>query len=177
MIRLVNLGIVCIIAGQFAIQGVQTKTTFPEPHEKENVVSQVVQYPTVTPTSIPTPEPTPAPKLSYVGYGYAAHYGYDTMDAVARNRGYKPQPCQISWTEATDADIGRWFYVESTLQFNDGIHGAWCQIMDMPQDQHYQSIKDRGIIVELGWGITPYLCGLSYPGQEPPKACPVNVYQ
>lgn len=129
-----------------------------------------------------TPEPVTSsesePSLAFVGEGYAAHYNYNTMDKVATNRGLPIQECMISYTEAYSGDLGDWLYIESQLQFSDGVHGMWCQITDMPQEIHRGNIRSRGIIVELRFEVaTPYLCGLSYPLQEPPRACPVFVYR
>lgn len=131
----------------------------------------------VVPAPSPTAEPVPEPALTLIGSGFAAHYGVGVMERVAQNRGYAPQTCQISYTYATMADMGSWVYVESQIPFADGAHGMWCQIMDMPQAHDFDSISGRGIIVELGWQATPYLCGLSSVGQEPPRACPVMVYR
>lgn len=130
--------------------------------------------PTVIPTLVPTPPP-----LVWVGENYAAHYGEGVMEETARLRGYTPQFCQISYTETNHNDDSQWNDIGSWLVVESLVTGAWvdCQIMDLPRDEHYQRIKDRNIIIELGWQATPTVCALSYVGQEPPKMCPVRVWR
>jgi len=117
--------------------------------------------------------------LVLVAEGYAAHYGEGVMESTADLRGYPHQFCQVSFTETNHKDDANWNNIGSWLIVESLVTGAWveCQIMDLPRDEHYQDIKDREIVIELGWQATPKVCALSYVSQEPPSQCPVRVWR
>lgn len=105
----------------------------------------------------------------FIGSGYAAHYNEGLMERVAHNRGMAQSACMISYTEADE--VGEWLIVQ---RGNKRMH---CQIVDVPQPYDRPMLKKRHIIVELNFSAAQYLCGIKYVGQEPPRACPVNVYR
>ena len=105
--------------------------------------------------------------------GFAAHYSDGIMESVAVNRGMQQTQCMISYTWPNSAMLGQWVQVESL------VNGAWlsCLVVDMPMAEHYHSILGRGIVIELGMPAARLICSIQTYGQEPPRACPVNVYQ
>lgn len=141
----------------------------------------------------PVPEPTAVPAPQYDVYeGIAPHYGIsektgvDIMIGVAHVNGLPVKECMISTPllngPGQENTLGMMVTVESL------VTGAVreCQVTDTSQDVNTsgrgdpnESDRERHIrqkkYVEFGWTITPTMCGLSYPGQEPPRACPIRI--
>lgn len=98
--------------------------------------------------------------------GIAAHYGVGTMERVSRRRGLPVVGCMASspWHP-----IGTWYRITSLVT---GVT-ADCRITDVsaPEDEARHRRKGQ---LELGWSVTPTMCGISRVGEQPPRACPIK---
>lgn len=100
--------------------------------------------------------------------GAAAHYDVGVMERVARNRGMSIEDCMVA---TPDGPLGAWVRVGSL------VTNRWelCRITDMAAAPDRDRIVARGIVLEFSYNQIGSMCGLSYVGQEPPRACPVIV--
>lgn len=100
--------------------------------------------------------------------GYAAHYRPNLMEQVSRNRGLPIVDCMV----AAEGRIGRWLEVRSLL--NGNVES--CRITDVCAPRDCGRLRKAGILVEFGWTAAKRFCNLSYYGEKPPRACPVEVF-
>jgi hypothetical protein len=102
--------------------------------------------------------------------GYAAHYNIGLMERVAHNRGLKTTDCMIA---SPFHRIGKWVYIQS--QKNDKVR--LCRVVDVPHPKDKASIIRRRIIAELDFNSAKELCEIAHVNQEPPKRCPITMYE
>lgn len=114
----------------------------------------------------PIPQVSTGPSYT----GYAAHYGKTVMNKVAHNRNLPIQDCMIA---TPYYKIGTWLHIHSLK--ND--KWADCYVMDIPQPRDRAGIITRGIVVEFNWQTATWMCDLEYVDQEPPSACPVEIWE
>lgn len=101
--------------------------------------------------------------------GYAAHYRPELMQEVSYNRSMPVVDCMIA---SPYESLGTWLIVRS--RYNGAW--SWCRVTDIAHPDDRQTIIDRGIVAELSFEQAQRMCGIEYYAQEPPSACPVDVF-
>ena len=102
--------------------------------------------------------------------GYAARYAPGVMAKVAKVRGIASADCMVALTSARTITGRQWIWVLGRR--TQALRR--CKVVDLPQDNDREVLKQRGIVVELDHDSARAICGSVV---DPPSQCPVRVWR
>lgn len=102
--------------------------------------------------------------------GFAAHYAPGVMTRVAHIRGMEPVRCMVS---SPRYKLGTWLHVTSLKN----SHTRLCRVTDISAPRDRLRHLRQNLVLEFDFFSAQAMCDIKFVNQEPPRACPVRVYE